>query len=207
MPRIEPGTRFGRLVVASYCQPQPDPKHPKYLCVCDCGTEKAFNGGNLERGASASCGCLRIEQLRARSTTHGMSYTPEFRIWCDLRERCSNPSRDDFERYGARGITVCARWLESFENFFADMGHRPSAKHSIDRIDTNGNYEPDNCRWATATIQRENQRRTKLFTFNGHTGTLKDLARRAGISYTAVHQRVNTLKWTVEKALTTPLCR
>lgn len=207
MPRIEPGARFGRLTVLAYCQPQPDPKHPRYRCRCDCGTEKTFDGGNIERGVSTSCGCLRVEQLRARSITHGGSNTAEYRIWFDMKERCGNKSKRDFMNYGGRGISVCSRWLGDFAAFYADMGPRPSTKHSIDRKDTNGHYEPDNCRWATATQQRENQRRTRLFTFNGHTGTLKDLARRAGISYTAVHQRVNTLGWTVDKALTTPLCR
>lgn len=100
---------------------------------------------------------------------------------------------------------MCERWLESFENFFADMGLRPTPRHSIDRIDANGNYEPSNCRWANAKTQRINQRRMVFYTHNGQTGTLKDLARHFGLSYTAVRQRVTLMGWPIARALATPV--
>lgn len=200
LTELPTGHRNGRLVIIEFVRDPKKPKHPFYRCQCDCGRTVKVNRANLRR--THSCGCLRVEQLVARSRTHGMSYTPEFKAWCSIRERCGNPNRSDYARYGGSGITVCERWLESFDAFFADMGRRPSRKHSIDRIDPNGRYEPSNCRWANATQQRTNQRRTKLHTFQGFTGTLKQLSERHGISYTALVQRVNVLKWPLEKAVT-----
>lgn len=158
MPKIEEGQRFGRLTVIEKCPNQRGARHPKYRCLCDCGKETLVQRDNFAR--TNSCGCLRAEQLVARSKTHGMSSTPEFKAWTDMRERCYRQTRKDFDHYGGRGIRVCQRWLDGFEPFFADMGSRPEA-HSLDRIDPNGDYEPSNCRWATASTQRINQRRMR----------------------------------------------
>lgn len=106
-----------------------------------------------------------------------------------MRARCDSSERDDFDRYGGRGITVCDRWRASFANFYVDLGPKPTPKHSLDRIDNNGPYSPENCRWATWKTQRINQRRTTLVEWNGRTQTLKDWAREIGISYTCLHQR------------------
>jgi hypothetical protein len=198
MPNTHIGDRHGRLTLLEFI---PGGKHPKVRCRCDCGTEKVIQRDNL--GRTHSCGCIKREMLQAKAT-HGMSQSPEFRIWADMRQRCQNPSNYRFPEWGGRGVTVCGRWDASFSAFYADMGQRPSSRHSIDRIDNNGHYEPTNCRWATAKQQRENQRRTKMYTFNGMTGTLKDLARHAGIRYSAVHQRVTKMQWPLDKALTKP---
>lgn len=198
-PKPQPGDRHGRLTVLEFIGT--DSKHPTIRCQCDCGVIVTVQMGNVRSGATKSCGCLRTEGLRARSTTHGMSYTPEFKAWWGMRERCMNTSRPDFQRYGAKGIIVCPRWLESFDNFFADMGRRPSRKHSIDRIDTCGNYEPSNCRWATAKTQRINQRRVTLYTVHGITGTAKDLALHFGANKHTVHDRMWRLGWSIEDAL------
>lgn len=201
LPPLPKGLRNGRLTVIEFQRDPRRPQHPVYLCRCDCGQTAKVARANMAR--THSCGCIKREMLQAKAT-HGMSSSPEYHTWADIKARCSRPKRREFGAYGGRGITVCLRWIDSFENFYADMGPRPSRKHSIDRIDANGNYEPNNCRWATAKEQRINQRRVTLHTFNGVTGTLKDLAKHAGISYTAVRQRIHSLKWTLDKALTKP---
>lgn len=116
--------------------------------------------------------------MRAR---HGMSHTREFSVWTDIQTRCHNPKSTSYPGYGARGIVVCERWRASFESFYADMGPRPSDKHSIDRIDTKGNYEPGNCRWATAAEQSINKRNNVLVTLNGVTKTLVEWCKERGV--------------------------
>jgi hypothetical protein len=139
-----------------------------WWCHCDCGVESIATGSNMTAGFTNSCGCLSrktsAELAHVRFFRHGhssrISCTPEYRSWAALRARCKYLKVNSYDRYGGRGITVCKPW-EKFENFLADMGPKPSPKHSIDRFpDNDGNYEPDNCRWATGGEQRRNQRRT-----------------------------------------------
>jgi hypothetical protein len=153
------GQRFGRLLVLSYAETRQ--KKAYWLCRCDCGAERVVCGGNLRKGTSQSCGCLHNEGMVERFRKHGEGghpWTPEYRTWRALRNRCRSPKGQTDSRYGGRGIKVCERW-EDYEAFLADMGRRPSPKHSIDRWPNNdGDYEPGNCRWATTTEQRLNQR-------------------------------------------------
>jgi hypothetical protein len=150
------GKRFGLLVAIEYLG------RARWRCRCDCGQETRSNGAHLRHGFSRSCGCTRAKaagQAAARAcTTHGASKTPEFSIWTDMLRRCSDPRRPEFKHYGGRGITVCDRWRESFANFLADMGPRPSPGLTLDRRDNDGNYEPGNCRWATVLEQNRNRR-------------------------------------------------
>lgn len=129
-----------------------------FVCVCECGNEGVYVGRSLRNGNTKSCGCLQREVLDARSRKHGMSprgsVASEYSIWIGIKNRC-HPEHGH-PRYGLRGISVCAEWRESFEAFYADMGPRPSKRHSIDRIDNDGNYEPGNCRWATKQQQGRN---------------------------------------------------
>ena len=138
-----------------------------WICKCVCGTTRSVLAYNLESGASTSCGCLTIENTRKALTKHGMTggikpIPVEYSAWSNMKSRCRDSSREDFKYYGGRGIKVCDRWMESFSNFFADMGRRPSDKHTIDRINVDGNYEPGNCRWATWTEQQNNKQLIKM---------------------------------------------
>jgi hypothetical protein len=135
---------------------------------------------------------------------HGCADTPEYNVWYGMRQRCSYAKHSTYRLYGGRGIRVCDRWQHSFENFIADMGPRPSAEHSIDRIDNDGHYEPGNCRWALGRDQFRNMRTNRHLTLNGRTQTMVEWARELSMDVRTLHTRLKK-GWTVERALTTPV--
>lgn len=199
------GMKFGRLTVLSNdgfdIQPNGDRRH-KWLCLCDCGNQKSIRGSLMKNGTTASCGCFRKEATRLRLTKHGASaggHTPEYRAWAGVIQRTTNPKNTYYSDYGGRGIKVCDRWRSSFQNFLDDMGHKPSKGHSIDRIDVNGNYEPDNCRWVTNEVQANNKRNNFNIEFQGEMKTVTQWAEIIGINRMALKYRLKN--WTLEKAL------
>ena len=154
------GKQFGRLTVQHRAENAAD-GHSRWLCVCSCGQSITVNSNNLKTPGIKSCGCVTKERVSQLNLTHGKTKTKEFKTWDSMKQRCTNPKSDSYKDYGGRGITVCERWMNSFENFLADMGAAPSKSHSIDRINVDGNYEPSNCKWSTAKEQRANQRPRK----------------------------------------------
>lgn len=158
--------------------------------VCDCGAIFEASGYDLRSGKRQDCPSCAAIRTRDASIVHGMSGTAEFRIWTGMLTRCYNKNAKHYERYGGRGIGVCDEWRDSFKQFFADMGPRPSASHSIDRKDNDGNYEPGNCRWATPEEQASNKRSSVRVTAAGNR-SIKDLAEQAGISPSGMWMRVN----------------
>ena len=149
------GKRFGRLTIVERV---PGNTRPRWRAVCDCGGEAITATSNLTPGRSQSCGCLQRERAGISTKIHGLSGSPEHMIWSAMKARCFNPRNKEYHNYGGRGITVCFRWAASFAAFLMDMGERPSSRHSLDRIDNDGNYAPGNCRWATAAQQHANRR-------------------------------------------------
>lgn len=147
----------------------------------------------------------RASRIRDRNRTHGMTGTVEFNTWQAMRQRCYDKNYKSYMNYGGRGITICERWRSSLENFFEDMGPRPTAEHSIDRIDVNGNYEPGNCRWATRSEQANNKVKSKYYDYRGTRGTLKQLCEKTGMRYGVAKDRIDDFNWPIEKALETPI--
>lgn len=183
----ESGNKYGMLTVLSF-------SHIRWrdyfwLCKCDCGNESTVNIGSLKRGHTKSCGCYNVSSRLIHGHCSKKTITSEFRCWDAMKQRCINPNHKSYKDYGARGITVCDRWMNSFENFLNDMGLRPSNKHSIDRIDNNDSYYPENCRWYTE--QNKNTRANQWRTYDGRTQIVADWRREFNIPSTTFYRLVN----------------
>lgn len=181
------GLKVGHLLVVDFAYKKNQQYY--YKCLCDCGNECIKSYTTILKGKHKdwkSCGCLLNKLDAWAHTTHNGCGTPEYRAWQGIIKRCCNKKNKAYPRYGGRGITVCDRWRNSFENFLADMGERPSKEYSIDRIDVNGNYEPSNCRWATDKEQCNNRRSNINITYNGETKTLKQWCEYYDMDYKVV---------------------
>ena len=196
------GERYGRLVAVrqnGFIQ-YPSRKSVLWECVCDCGSVVTKPLSSLRSGYASSCGCLVKEGGNRR--THGMSKTTEYHSWASMVSRCRCNRNTDYHLYGGRGIAVCERWIDSFENFISDMGMKPSKKHSIDRIDNNAGYSKENCRWATPAMQSRNKRNNRIIEFNGERKVIADWASDLGINFASLLERME--KWPLHRALTQP---
>jgi hypothetical protein len=193
--RLE-GKTFNRLTVIKFKYYS---RRRMWECRCICGNIKIVSTTDLKDSSVKSCGCLRRESSHTR--THGLSKTPEYKVWKEIKRRCHNPNASDFKYYGGRGICVYNRWLTSFVNFINDMGPRPSDKHSLERRDNNKNYCKSNCYWATRKEQGNNTRRNKMITYNGHTLTLSQWCDKLGLNRKTVGARLVQYNWTIQKAL------
>ena len=197
------GERFGRLRVLR------EGKKSKYGaaqwdCLCDCGTFKTIIGSSLKTGLTRSCGCLNNETWETMITKHNLVRHPLYETWAGMNKRCTNPRSKNYCNYGGRGISVCARWKDSFPNFLEDMGEKPSSKYSLDRINNDGNYEATNCRWATRSQQNLNKRTTKKITIHGEVKPLRDWFIYYGVSLNTYHARKKR-GWSTLRALSAPI--
>lgn len=180
------GQRFNRLTIISYAGHR---GRAAWLCRCDCGTEFISPGKPIRHGRTKSCGCWARDLAKSRG--RGRLRTPEYGSWRAAKRRCDQATNKSFHNYGGRGIYMCERWLHSFDNFLADMGRRPTPKHTLDRLSNDGPYSPENCRWATRQEQAQNQRKTKLITHAGETMSVSAWARKLGINVTSLWKANN----------------
>ena len=199
------GRRFGRLVVIGRAPNHICPGGSYAIawnCVCDCGNHVVVLANSLRNGNNKSCGCYRKEYR----IKHNMRNTRLYNIWANMRQRCNNTHNRQYADYGGRGITICDEWAE-FETFYEwAMASSYNDSLSIDRIDNNGGYSPDNCRWASNATQSNNRRSCVNITYRGETKTLAQWAKALGMSDSALRTRLRK-GWSLEKALTTPIRR
>lgn len=199
------GQRFGRLVVLERAA-HAKGERVRWRCKCDCGKVTIVLSDKLRCGETRSCGCLQKEIVSRYNTKHKKCDEKLYRIWNDIKQRTGNKNNPRYADYGARGITVCAEWQNDFLAFRTwALTHGYQEGLSIDRIDNDKGYSPDNCRWTTDIQQANNKRNNHIVTYQGKSLTLAEWAKELNISYTALKQRINKLGWSIERALTTPV--
>jgi hypothetical protein len=198
------GQTFGRLTAVERAENTADGR-ARWRCRCLCGTVKTVAASELTKGGTRSCGCLGDEQRKrnAQAQCHDLSrlhYPRAYGSWKNMLARCYAPETRGFANYGGRGIGVCARWRDTFSVFVADMGE-PESGLTLDRIDTNADYTPDNCQWATRKAQANNRRNNRTLTHDGETSTVAQWSERTGLTYACIHARISA-GWSVDRALT-----
>lgn len=181
------GKKFGKLTVIEECDERSRQHKIVYKCQCDCGKMVDTIGAELRNGRAKSCGCLRVSN---HPKIHEKSGTRLYRIWQNMKQRCYNSSNKDYKDYGVRGIKICDEWLNDFQSFYDwSMNNNYNNALTIDRIDVNGNYEPDNCCWSTRKQQTENRRNNIYLTYHGKTQTISQWAKDLGVSYVKLYKR------------------
>lgn len=212
MTELKSGDRFGRLVVIERA---PDyvtasgKNYPRYLCQCDCGNTKVIDKRNLVKGFTSSCGCLHKERTSIANTTHHDTDSRLYNVWSAIKRRCYNKTVPEYKRYGARGITMCDEWRDDYGSFMKwafDHGYDPNAKRgecTIDRIDNDKGYSPENCRWVPISVQANNHSANRRINYEGKSYTISELAQKFNIEYSKFYQRVKKYDWDIEKAIQT----
>lgn len=159
------------------------------FCLCECGNKKLIDAYSVRSGATKSCGCIASEITVSRNTTHGLGFMKEYKRWIYMKGRCYNKKNNRYHLYGGRGIKVCERWLNSFNNFFEDMGFLPSPSYTLERIDNNSDYSPSNCIWATQATQQKNKSVTILVEYRSEIKVLPEWARIFNIPVRNLYKR------------------
>ena len=189
------GKKFNLLSVVEYTGKS------MWICRCECGKLKTIHRSNLKK--AKSCGCQKDRLIGLKNKKHGLCGTSEYAAWNGMKTRCLNPRCDSYQHYGARGIRFCEEWSK-FENFFRDMGKKPSPEYTLDRKDVNKDYCAENCKWSSPIEQERNKRCTRFFELDGVRLSLGEWAERTGINYQTLYSRVTTKKWSFEKAISKP---
>lgn len=206
------GRKFNRLTILKEVEPSVygKVKTRNVLCRCDCGVEKIIDFSSILHGRSSSCGCYGRQWSKEHATKHGLGMIstrvkrPEYTTWLRMKSRCNNPNNPDYKHYGGRGISISPEWLTSFENFINDMGWKPFKGASIERIDVNGNYCKENCKWVSMRDQHINTRRTIRVDYDGKLYCLTELCKKLNISYDMIRHRMIDLKLSFEESLKYP---
>ena len=204
------GMKFERLTVIDEAEPikgSHGENLTRWNCVCDCGTKKVVRASELIRHRTLSCGCLGKEHRAMKITKHGLSNKRVYHIYLGMLDRCYDSNSEMYKNYGGRGIKVCQEWLgnegaTNFANWAYSNGYNDEL--TIDRINVNGNYTPDNCRWVDNIVQQNNKTNNRYITINGETKTTKEWSRFVGIGYSTIKQRIYN-GWSPEKAIMTPV--
>ena len=194
------GSQFGLWTVTDAPPEYRYVRGVHWFCRCTCGTERYVKAYSLKIGVTTSCGCINGRCNYGARRPESKTNLPEYEVWHTMKRRCQAPTAANYARYGGRGITVCERWRK-FEAFFEDMGPRPTPSHTIERIDSNGPYSSDNCRWATPKDQARNRSNNRFVTFQGETKTVVEWSEITGISNHVIYKRLAD-GWEIGEALT-----
>lgn len=195
------GQKFGRLTALYKLHNTTG--NTKWLCICDCGNFAEVTISNLTTSHTKSCGCYQIDMAIKNGTKHGKYNTRLYKIWQGMKDRCYNKNIIAYKDYGARGIIICDAWRNNFTNFYdwaINNGYKDNL--TIERVDVNGNYEPENCCWATPTQQARNRRNTKYITYHDETKPLAEWCDILNLNYDMVYDRIYQYHWSIEEALT-----
>ena len=201
---INQGDKFSKWTIIEEIAPKIISNKPRrmFRCKCECGNIGEVQLVCLRNGHSTSCGCEQKKKASAANTKHGLEKHPLYSTWKNMKRRCNNPNASEYENYGGKGICVCEDWSSNFQSFYDwSIDNGWSKELTIDRIDTNGNYCPENCRWASIEIQMNNTTRNHYIEYEGNTYTLSTLAKHLNIPYNIVRYRLSNCKWNVEQLI------
>lgn len=198
------GQKFGRLTVIKRVENDKN-GNSQWLCKCECGNEKIVRTNTLKRSESTSCGCLRNEKVKKANTKHGLNNSRIYHIWKGIKHRCNCRTSNGYKIYGGRGIKVCDEWIKDFKAFYdwsIENGYKDNL--TIDRIDNNGNYTPNNCRWVTSKKQANNRSNNHIIVYKNERHTLSEWANIYDIPSRLLRDRIIRSNWSFEKAISTP---